>query len=66
MRWAQEQRIRFIMIRLESPPHHINRSDLTEEFRISVQQASHDLQLFMKLHPKAMSYNLSTKRYERR
>jgi len=42
----------------------INRSDLMDAFGISTQQASKDLQTFLRLNPRAMRYNLSAKRYE--
>lgn len=56
--------MRFIEMRLDMVGH-LNRDDLCGEFGISVQQASKDVQKFMRLHPAAMRYNLSSKRYER-
>lgn len=42
----------------------INRDHLVRKFGVSVPQASKDLQVFQRLNPGAMSYNLTTKRYE--
>ena len=42
----------------------INRDHLMRKFSISQPQASKDLQTFQRLHPDAMRYNLTTKRYE--
>jgi len=41
----------------------INRDHLMRKFGISMPQASLDLTAFAKAHPKAMSYDLSAKRY---
>jgi hypothetical protein len=65
VRWAENQRMRFIE-RYLGTFGHLNRDDLCGEFGISIQQASKDIQTFMRLHPAAMRYNLSSKRYERR
>lgn len=46
-------------------PGHFNRADLTETFGISKQQASHDIQAWLKANPAAATYNVHTKRYER-
>lgn len=43
----------------------INRDHLVRKFGISVPQASIDLNAFLKEHPLAMTYDLSTKRYIR-
>lgn len=41
----------------------INREHLQRKFQVSEPQASLDLKLFQRLHPKAMHYDLSAKRY---
>lgn len=64
MRWAQRQRMNFIAERLMGFGH-LRRGDLCARFEISIQRASQDLQLYMREHPGAMRYNLSSKRYER-
>ena len=56
--------MKFIAAHLREPGF-VNRRDLTQEFKISIQQASKDLQTYQRLHPRAMSYNRNTKRYER-
>lgn len=43
---------------------HINREHLERKFGVSTPQASIDLNRFRKAHPKAMTYNTTTKRYE--
>lgn len=53
----------FIAGRLETNGF-VNRKDLMAFFGISMPQASIDLQSFLKLHPGAMQYNPSSKRYE--
>jgi hypothetical protein len=62
MRYAVEQRMEFIGARLRVAGS-VNRSDITAKFRVSVPQASADLQRFMRLHPKAMKYDTSRKTY---
>jgi hypothetical protein len=62
--WAQQARHDFITRRLSNPGY-INRVDLQDAFEISTPQASIDLNRFMKMEPKAMAYNATTKRYER-
>lgn len=42
----------------------INREHLMRKFGVSVPQASMDLQKFQRMNPDAMTYNLTTKRYE--
>ena len=44
----------------------INREHLQLKFGISQPQASKDLQKFIRAYPKAVVYNSSTKRYERK
>lgn len=63
LRWAQEQRQKFIGMRLEKPGY-VNRRDLVEEFRISMPQASADLKMFMQRNKRALRYNASAKRFE--
>lgn len=65
MRWAEEQRMNFIKKRIDEKGV-INRSDLIEEFKISMPQASTDLKRFQERNPKALKYNLTLKRYESR
>lgn len=61
MNYFQEKRLEWIGAR-RAP---LNRLDLQEKFRIGPAQASHDIQLFLKLYPNVWKYNLSKKRYER-
>lgn len=63
MRWAEEQRINFIVAHLAERGS-IRRSDLIEKFGISVPQASKDLTTAQGLHPGLMVYNKTAKRYE--
>ena len=63
MKWAQEQRMNFIRERLDQTGT-LNRKDLAAQFRISIPQASLDIQKFIELNPQAMQYNRSLKRYE--
>jgi hypothetical protein len=44
----------------------INRDHLQRKFRISQPQASKDLQTFQRLHPHALTYDLSEKCYKKR
>jgi hypothetical protein len=44
----------------------VNREHLMRKFQLSQPQASKDLAEYQRRHPKAMIYNTSTKRYERR
>jgi hypothetical protein len=41
----------------------INREHIERKFGISTPQASHDLRDFQRLHPGAMTYDASAKRY---
>lgn len=43
----------------------INREHIEKKFWVSAQQASADIQEFMNENPGAISYNTSTKRYEK-
>lgn len=65
MRWAQQQRMKFIASQL-AVGGYINRSHLVEEFQISTPQASIDLRAFQQINPAAMVYDKTLKRYVRR
>lgn len=62
MRWAQEQRLAFILQRILAGET-INRRDLMDKFKISLPQASTDLNLFKEKHPVAMRYDATRKAY---
>ncbi|SNT06084.1 WYL domain-containing protein [Antarctobacter heliothermus] len=64
LRWGVEQRLEFIEFRLfwES---HVNRSDLMEQFGLSVNQASSDLNRYIALAPNNMVYDKSARTYVR-
>lgn len=62
LKWATEQRFQFVEYQafwLGS----LNRADLTENFGISVPQASKDLAAYQSLFPKNIRYDHSEKRY---
>lgn len=61
-RWGQERRLEFIDSRLFWEGR-MNRSDLTDFFRISVPQASLDLAEYQRLAPHNVVYDLSQKAY---
>jgi hypothetical protein len=61
-RWGQGRRLEFIDARL-CWEGRLNRSDLTDFFRISVQQASLDLAEYLKRAPGNASYDLSQRSY---
>lgn len=61
-RWGQERRLEFIDSRLFWEGR-LNRSDLTDFFRISVPQASLDLAEYQRLAPSNVVYDLSQKAY---
>lgn len=61
-RWGQERRLEFIDYRLRWDGH-INRSDLTAFFGISIPQASLDLSEYTKRAPGNLEYDTSTKVY---
>lgn len=63
--WAGRERLLFIE-RAAWWRGVVNRGDLREVFGISAAQASADLQGYLEVNPGALSYNLSTKRYEAR
>lgn len=63
--WAGRERLAFIE-RTAWWRGVVNRGDLREVFGISAAQASADLQGYLEMNPRALAYNLSTKRYEAR
>lgn len=62
MRWFQRQRMEWIAEMLHIYGF-VQRQHLERKFGVSVPQASLDLAAFARLHPKAMKYDLSLKRY---
>ncbi|HNP35838.1 MAG TPA: WYL domain-containing protein [Woeseiaceae bacterium] len=64
LRWGVEKRLEFIEFRLFWEGV-INRSDLVDQFEVSVPQASNDLSRYDKLAPNNMLYDKSGKRYVR-
>jgi hypothetical protein len=62
IRWGVEQRLEFIEFRLFWEGG-INRSDLTQQFGISVPQASNDLRRYEECAPGNLVYDKSQKRY---
>jgi predicted DNA-binding transcriptional regulator YafY len=62
LRWGIERRLAFIEFRLfwESG---VNRSDIVDEFGVSVPQASKDLTLYQAQAPDSIRYDRSQKRY---
>ena len=63
MRWAQEQRMKFITGRLNAQGF-VNRRHLMIKFGISAVQAAVDFRTYQSLYPKTMTYNATVKRYE--
>ncbi|MCU8058411.1 WYL domain-containing protein [Shewanella sp. SM34] len=61
-RWGQERRLEFIDFRLQWEGR-VNRSDLTEFFRISIPQASLDFSAYQELAPNNMVYDRTEKAY---
>lgn len=61
-RWGPDQRLEFIEFRLFWEGG-VNRSDLIEQFGVSVPQASNDLAAYRKLAPGNIDYDLSNKCY---
>jgi len=61
-RWGQDRRLAFIDFRLQWDGH-INRSDLTEFFGISVPQASLDIARYTDLAPQNLIYDRSSREY---
>lgn len=64
LRWGVEQRLEFIEFRLFWEGR-LNRSDLMQTFGVSVNQASADLNRYLKLAPENMIYNRSERAYLR-
>lgn len=62
MRWYEQHRMEWIAETLRVFGY-INRHHLMRKFGISEPQASNDFLTFQRLHPNAMKYDLSTKRY---
>ena len=65
MRWFEQHRMQWIAETLRVFGF-INRDHVVRKFGLSVPQASLDLARFQKMFPRAMTYNLSAKRYEAR
>ena len=64
LRWGVEQRLEFIEFRLFWEGH-VNRSDVMEQFGLSVNQASSDLSRYIGLAPHNMDYDRSLRTYVR-
>lgn len=64
LRWGVEQRLEFIEFRLFWEGH-VNRSDVMEQFGLSVNQASSDLSRYNGLAPHNMDYDRSRRTYVR-
>jgi hypothetical protein len=64
LRWGVAQRLEFIEFRLFWEGH-VNRSDLMEQFGLSVNQASADLNRYISLAPDNMVYDKSARTYIR-
>ncbi|WP_108485586.1 WYL domain-containing protein [Oceaniglobus ichthyenteri] len=62
LRWGVAQRLEFIEFRLFWEGH-VNRSDLMEQFGLSVNQASADLNRYIGLAPDNMVYDKSARTY---
>lgn len=62
MRWGVERRLEFIEFRLFWEGA-INRSDIIEQFGVSVPQASNDLTLYQERAPGNVEYDKRSKRY---
>lgn len=61
-RWFEQYRLTWIAESLRVYGF-IQRGHLVRKFGISVPQASLDLNRFLALHPRAMTYDLTAKRY---
>src|SRR5712672_322529 len=61
-RWGVERRLEFIEFRLFWEGG-VNRSDIVDEFGVSVPQASKDLSLYQEQAPDNIRYDRSLKRY---
>ena len=64
LRWGVEQRLEFIEVRLFWEGH-VNRSDVMEQFGLSVNQASSDLNRYIGFAPDNMVYDKSARTYVR-
>lgn len=64
LRWGVEQRLEFIEFRLFWEGH-VNRSDVMEQFGLSVNQASSDLNRYISFAPYNMIYDKSARTYVR-
>ena len=64
LRWGVEQRLEFIEFRLFWEGH-VNRSDLMDQFGVSVNQASTDLNRYIGFAPDNMVYDTSARTYVR-
>ena len=64
LRWGVEQRLEFVEFRLFWEGH-VNRSDVMEQFGLSVNQASADLNRYIGLAPDNMIYDKSARTYVR-
>jgi predicted DNA-binding transcriptional regulator YafY len=64
LRWGVERRLEFVEFRLYWEGY-VNRSDLSDLFGVSAQQASTDLNRYLDLAPGNMRYDKSAKRYVR-
>jgi len=64
LRWGVEQRLEFIEFRLFWEGH-VNRSDVMEQFGLSVNQASSDLSRYIGFAPHNMDYDRSLRTYVR-
>lgn len=60
LRWGVEQRLEFIEFRLFWEGH-VNRSDLMDQFGVSVNQASTDLNRYIGFAPDNMVYDKSAR-----
>lgn len=64
LRWGIEQRLEFIEFRLFWEGH-VNRIDVMQQFGVSVNQASSDLNRYIALAPDNMVYDKSARTYAR-
>lgn len=64
LRWGMERRLEFIEFRLFWEGH-VNRSDLMDTFKVSIAQATTDLNRYLALAPGNMAYDKSAKAYVR-
>ncbi len=64
LRWGVKQRLEFIEFRLFWEGH-VNRIDVMQQFGVSVNQASSDLNLYIALAPGNMVYDKSVRTYVR-